>query len=135
MSTPLFTTSEVEEDRALAEARMLDTWTIGADVGWTYTAGADVQTVTPLFTTQGRLKATSNVVQSSEAGGRTLIETRRELHIPVGSDAVPPGAVAQCTAVHETSDPTMLNIIVRLDGPAPGSQTTARRLQVSEVLT
>lgn len=123
--------------RAEAEARMLDTWTIGADVGWTYDdgAGEDVQTVTPLFTTAGRLKASNNVVLASEAGGRTVTETRRELHIPVASDAVPAGAVAQCTAVHETSDPTMLNIIVRLDGPAPGAQTTARRLQVSEVLT
>lgn len=123
--------------RAEAEARMVDTWTIGANLGWTYDedAGEDVQTVTPLFTAPGRLKATSNVVLNSEAGGRTIAETRRELHIPVGSAAVPVGAVAQCTAVDATSDPTMLNIIVRLDGPAPGSQTTARRLQVSEVLT
>lgn len=137
MSTPLFTVAEVEQDRALAESRMLDTWAIGADVGWSYDneAGEDVQTVTPLFTTLGRLKATSNVVESAEAGGRTVARTRRELHIPVSSEAVPAGAVAQCTAVHATSDPTMLNVIVRLDGPAPGSQTTARRLQVSEVLS
>lgn len=120
---------------------MLDTWTIGTDLGWTYDPsadggnGADVQTVTPLFTTKGRLKATQNVVRESEAGGRTVVETRRALHIPVGSDAVPAGAVAQCTAVDPTSDPTMLNVIVRLSGPAPGSQTTARRLEVTEVLT
>lgn len=116
---------------------MLDTWTIGTDLGWTFDEGSgeDVQTVTPLFTTLGRLKSSSNVVLASEAGGRTVSTTRRELHIPVGSGAVPAGAVAQCTAVHETSDPTLLNVIVRLDGPAPGSQTTARRLQVSEVLT
>lgn len=135
MTSPLFTLAEVESDRALAESRMLDTWTIGTDDGFAYVDGVDVQTVTPLFTTQGRLKATSNVVQTSEAGGRTVAETRRELHIPVDSAAVPAGAVAQCTAVHATSDPTMLNVIVRLSGPAPGSQTTARRLQVEEVLT
>lgn len=116
---------------------MLDTWTIGADVGWAYDedAGEDVRTVTPLFTTPGRLKVAGNVVRESEAGGRTVTETRRELSIPVGSPAVPAGAVAQCIAIDATSDPTMLNIIVRLAGPAPGSQTTARRLEVAEVLT
>jgi hypothetical protein len=127
--------------QAAAQARMLDDWAIGADLGWTYDPsadggnGADVQTVTPLFTTKGRLKVSGNVVRESEAGDRTVVETRRELHIPVGSDPVPVGAVAQCTAIHATSDPTMLGVIVRLSGPAPGSQTTARRLEVTEVLT
>lgn len=114
---------------------MLDTWAIGSDDGWAYADGVDAQTVTPLFTTAGRLKSTNNVVQAADAGGRTVVTSRRELHIPVDSAAVPPGALAQCTAVHESSDPTLLNAVVRLDGPAPGSQTTARRLQVSEVLT
>lgn len=141
MVSPLFTDAEVAEDRALAESRMLDTWAIGADVGWTYDPdadggnGADVQTVTPLFTTNARLKAVAGVVRESEAGGRTIVETRRELHIPVDSPAVPVGAVAQCTAVDATSDPTLLGVIVRLSGPAPGSQTTARRLEVTEVLS
>jgi uncharacterized protein DUF6093 len=121
--------------RSEAEARMVDTWAIGTDLGWTFNGTEDVQTVTPLFTTKGRLKATQNVVRESEAGGRTVVETRRALHIPVDSASVPAGAVAQCTAVHLTSDPTMLNIIVRLSGPAPGSQTTARRLEVTEILT
>lgn len=127
--------------RAEAESRMLDTWAIGTDLGWTFDPsadegrGADVQTIEPLFTTKARLKVSGNVVRESEAGGRTLVETRRELHIPVSSRAVPAGAVAQCTAVHATSDPTLLGTVVRLSGPAPGSQTTARRLEVVEVLT
>lgn len=123
--------------RAEAEARMLDTWAIGTDLGWSYDEdlGEDVQTVDPLFTTQGRLKVSGNVVQTSEAGDRTVVTTRRELHIPVSSPAAPVGAVAQCTAVHATSDPTLLGTIVRLAGPAPGSQTTARRLEVEEVLS
>lgn len=130
-------TATVNAGRQMAESRMLDTWTIGASLGWAYDddAGEDVQTVDPLFTTKGRLKVAGNVVRESEAGGRTVTETRRELHIPVDSDSVPAGAVAQCTAIHETSDPTMLGTIVRLAGPAPGSQTTARRLEVTEVLS
>lgn len=116
---------------------MVDTWTVSEDVGWTYDpgAGTDMQTVTPLFTTQGRLKVSGNVARDSEVGGRTSVETRRELHIPVTSPAAPANAVAQCTAIHATSDPTLLGTIVRLAGPAPGSQTTARRLEVTEVLT
>lgn len=131
----------LEAGQFAAEARMLDTWAIGTDAGWAYDPaadggkGADVQTVDALFTTKGRLKVPGNVVRESDAGGRTVVETRRELHIPVSSPAVPVGAVAQCTAVHETSDPTMLGVIVRLSGPAPGSQTTARRLEVVEVLS
>lgn len=133
----LFTTAEWEQECAEAESRMLDTWTIGADVGYTYDPelGEDVQTVTPLFTTKGRLKVSGNVVHESQVGDRTAVESRRQLHIPVGSPVAPANAVAQCTAVDATSDPTMLNIIVRLSGPAPGSQTTARRLEVTEVLT
>ena len=122
--------------RAEAESRMLDTWAIGtATTAYDDVVGEDVQTVTPLFTTKGRLKVSGNVVRDSEAGDRTVVTTRRELHIPVSSPAAPTNAVAECTAVHATSDPTLLGTIVRLAGPAPGSQTTARRLEVEEVLT
>ena len=127
--------------RSEAEARMVDSWTIGADLGWTYDQdadegrGAEVRTVDPLFSTKGRLKVAGNVVHEAEAGGRTVVETRRELHIPVSSPAAPVNAVAQCTEVDPTSDPTLLGTIVRLAGPTPGAQTTARRLEVIEVLT
>lgn len=123
--------------RRAAESRMLDEWTIGTDLGWTYDpgTGTDVQTVTPLFTTNARLAERGNVVQETQVGERTAVETRRELHIPWDSPEAPVNAVAECTAVHATSDPTLLGTIVRLSGPAPGSQQTARRLQVTEVLT
>lgn len=123
--------------RGEAEARMVDTWAIGADLGWTYDddLGEDVQTVTALFTTKARLKVTAGVALESNVGDRTSVETRRELHIPIGSPEAPVNAVAQCTAIHATSDPTLLGTIVRLTGPAPGSQTTARRLDVVEVLS
>lgn len=125
--------------RAEAEARMLDTFDIGVPTGeWVYDpeTGQDVEEVTPLFTTKGRVKAGRGLTaRESEAGGRTVVEVSRELHIPVGSPAIPTGAVAACTAVHATSDPTLLGARLRLAGPAPGSQTTARRLEVEETLT
>lgn len=128
-------TAALPDLRREAEGRMLDVWAIGTSEGWTYQDGADVRTVDPLFTTRGRLKAAGTVIQESEAGGREVAESRRELHIPVASPAVPTGALAQCIRVHRTSDPTLLGTVVRLSGPAPGSQTTARRLEVTEVLS
>ncbi|KAB2809258.1 hypothetical protein F9L07_19650 [Pimelobacter simplex] len=121
--------------RALAEALMTDTWTIGANLGYELIDGVEVQQVTPLFTTKARLRERGNVVQETQVGERTAIETRRELHIPWNSPDAPVNAVAQCTAVGPLSDPTLLGTIIRLSGPAPGSQQTARRLQVVEVLT
>lgn len=121
--------------RAEAEARMKDTWTIGTDGGYAYNGTQDVQTVTPLFTTKARMKVTTSQVRETQAGERTAAESRRELHIPVGSPEVPADAVAECTAVHATSDPTLLGTIVRLSGSVVGSQTTARRLEVVEVLS
>lgn len=123
--------------RRAAEARMLDTWAIGT-LTTTYDeeSGVEVRTVTPLFATPGRLsdKGTT-VARDTQVGERTAVETTRELHIPWNSAAAPADAVAECTAVHATSDPTLLGTIVRLAGPSPAAQKTARRLEVVEVLT
>lgn len=123
--------------RAEAEARMLDTFDIKVPTGTAYNPGTgnDETTYTDLFSTPGRVKVSGGLsARESEAGGRTVVTVVRELHIPVGSAAVPVGAVAFCTFAHETSDPTLLGAGLRLSGPTPGSQTTARRLEVSEVL-
>jgi hypothetical protein len=91
---------------------------------------------TLLFTTPGRVKVGGGLAaREAESGGRTSVTVTRELHIPIDSPAVPADAVAFCTAVDSTSDPTLLGAQLRLSGPAPGSQTTARRLEVSEILT
>lgn len=124
--------------RAEAESRMVDTVDIKvATGGWVYDedAGKDVQEFTLLFSTPARIKSGGVVAHDSQAGDRTVVTVTRELHIPVASAVVPDGAVAFVTAVSATSDPTLLNARLRVAGPAPGSQTTARRLQVEEVLT
>lgn len=131
--------SELPFLRTEAEARMVDTFDIGLPTGgFTYDsdAQAEVEEINPLFTTKGRVKVAQGLAtRESEAGGRTVVSTTRHLHIPVGSEPVPPGAIAVCTAVHPTSDPTLLGARLRIGGSAPGSQTTARRLEVSETLT
>lgn len=127
----------VTAGRAAAESRMLDTFDIKTPSGFAYNpaTGKDEATFALLFTTKGRVKAGGLVANESQAGDRTVVTVTRELHIPVGSAAVPVGAVAFCTAVHQTSDPTLAGARLRLSGPAPGSQTTARRLQVSEAIS
>ena len=128
--------------RAEAEARMLDTWAIGRGEEWTFDPaaddgnGADVRTVTPLFTTKGRLtERGGTVARDTQVGERTAVETTRELHIPWNSPEAPVNGVAQCIAVHPSTDPTVLGTVVRLAGPSPAAQKTARRLEVAEVLT
>lgn len=122
--------------RAEAESRMVDMFAIKLPTGTAYVDGEDVTTYDDLFTTVGRVKVAGGLsAHASQVGERTSVEVSRELHIPVGSAAVPAFAVAVCTAVHATSDPTLLGAVLTLAGPAPGSQTTARRLQVTEVLT
>ena len=125
--------------RAEAAARMLDTFEIRTyGDGWHYDEdyGQDVRDYEVEFTTKGRVKVSGGLsAHEAEAGGRTVATATRELHIPVSSPAVPAGAVAVCAAVAATSDPTLLGAQLVLVGPAPGSQTTARRLEVSEVLT
>lgn len=135
-------TDTVREGRALAESRMFTTVAIQFETGTTIDpeTDADVPAYTTFLTTKARIKSPGNVVRESEVGGRTAAEVTRELHIPVGS-ADPwsdprsqHGVTALVTAVDPTDDDTLLGQRVKLSGPAPGSQTTARRLQITEVV-
>lgn len=115
---------------------MLDEWAIMVPTGFEMVDGVEVEQFALLFNTKGRVKVmTGLMAREKEVGARTSVAVTRELGIPVSSDAVPTGAVAFPISIHATSDPTLTDATLRLDGPAPGDQTTARRLQVSEVLT
>lgn len=125
------------ELRAQAESRMLDTFDINVPSGTAYNPATQSEepTYALLFATRGRVKvATALNVREAQGGERTIVSVERELHIPVGSPAIPVGAVAVCTFADSTSDPTLLGAALRLEGPAPGSQTTARRMKVTEVI-
>lgn len=135
--------SALPELRAMAEARMKTTWAIQYKTAETTVdpaTDADVPVYVTTFVTKGRLKSPGLMITQAEVGGRTAAESKRELHIPVGSpdpwadDRSALGVTALCTAIDSTDDPSMLGIRVTLIGPAPGSQTTARRLQVSETV-
>lgn len=125
--------------REAATARMLDTVELGYPTGGTrydHAAQAEVETYEPLLTTRCRVRVRGALGESeTEVGGRVAAEIVSELDIPWDSPPVPAGTVGVITAVDQTSDPTLLHTRLRVEGAAPGSQTTARRLRVSEVLT
>lgn len=127
--------------RSQAESRMVDTFEIrqpnpDGEYQFDEFLQRDVQDYDVLFTTPGRVKSSSGLVaRESEVGGRASTSVRRELHIPVSSATVPVGAIAVPLSLHSTSDPSLAGAELRIAGSAPGSQTTARRLEISEVLT
>lgn len=134
----------LNEGRALAESRMLTTCAIQYDTGSTDidpATDSEIKVYETAFSTKCRVKSPGLQVNEAEAGGRTSATVTRELHIPVNSpdpwdspDAAL-GVFALITAVDATDDPTLLGQRVRLSGPAPGSQTTARRLEITEVVS
>lgn len=126
--------------RAQADSRFRDTFDIKLPTGTTYdddpdspTYGDEVTVYEHLFTTKGRVKVIGAYGIEHEVAGRTATEVVRELHIPIGSPWVPVKAVAFCTAVDVTSDPTLLGARMSIE-PTTGSQTTARRMKVTEYL-
>lgn len=129
--------------RKAAEKRMRTTCEIQYDTGDTAqdpNTGTENPVYATAFTTKCRIKSPGLDVQQDEAGGRTSSTVSRELHIPVHStdpwsDPRAGGGVsALITAIDPTDDPTLDGVRLTLTGPAPGSQTTARRLQVTEVV-
>ena len=131
--------SATHAGRAAAEARMLDTCEIRRMTGRMTqdpVTGFEVPEYELRFATVCRVKVAEGLAaRDSEVGGRTVVEVLRQLHIPVESPAVLPRDIAVMISVHASSDPSLSGATLVLAGPAPGSQTTARRLQVSEVLS
>lgn len=130
--------STLRAGQLAAEARMLTTVAIQTVTGTTSdpNTGSDVPTYATSFTTVARVSVGRGLaVRGAEVGGRTAAEVVRELQIPVSSPVIPAGASALVTAVHATDDPTLLGARLILSGSAPGSQTTARRLEVTEIVS
>lgn len=121
-----------------AERRMLDAAEIRYQTGATTQdpeTGSEVPVYAVRFTTKCRVKSTRTYgVQNQEVGGRTAQTVSRELHIPVASPTVYPGDIAVMVEIHKTTDPMLYGAHLTLSGPSPGSQTTARRLEVTEIV-
>lgn len=126
--------------RREAESRFLDRCDIVIQSGLS-APDATTGTRTPTYTTllanvPCRVKVSDGLsVAHEEAGGHTAAVVTRALHVAWDTAVIPAGAIAVMTSVHATSDPTLAGAWLRVLGPAPGSQTTARRLQVEEVVS
>lgn len=136
-------TQTVRDGRALAEARMLTTCAIQYVTGETAqdpVSGSEAPIYTTAFTTKCRIKSPGLAVRQGEVGGRTSSTVTRELHIPALStdpwndERSAEGVTALVTSIDPTDDPSLLGARLLLSGAAPGSQTTARRLQVTEIV-
>jgi len=127
--------------RAEAGARMVDTFDIKIVTGGKPVYDPGTKTTGPayttLFSTSGYIPPAGGSVLTSgaEVGGRTSLSSRREIRIPWDSDAVPPNAVAVCTAVGDLTPPRMLGKQYRVGGSDGTSQGTACHLEIIETLT
>lgn len=134
--------SALPELRAMAESRMMTAVAIEYITGKTVdpTTDGDVPVYTVAFSTKARFVSRHVSPRRNEAGGRIAVEVERELHIPWNSsdpwaDArSAKGVFARVTAIDPTDDPSLAGIRVKLTGPTIGSQQTARRLEIVEVV-
>lgn len=116
---------------------MVDTYSIQASNGMTYSDGEEVESWSELFVTQGRLAVQDGAyARQGQVAGRTADEVSRVLHIPADAPAIPAGRVSAVPVqLDATSDQTLDGARLILEPSQPGSQTTARRIRVTEVVS
>lgn len=124
--------------QAMAEALMVDTGKAERDTGDT-AQDPDTGTVENVYTTlfsdtACKIQTRQVVSQTAEAGGRTVVTQRLELHLPVASDDLQYGDIWTITAVGSKSR-TRLGRKVKVLGPADKTFLTAMRYEVEEMLT
>ena len=102
----------------------------------------EVRDLLESFETKARVRSRSaQQVRETELGDRSVVTVDRELHIPWDAPETTEGMVARVIAIDGSPgdgfspDPTLIGADLMLVGPIPGSQQTARRLLVREVLT
>lgn len=120
------------EGRALAEARMTDTWKVTRDndepVLDTET-GTYVPSTATIYEGPGRLKLSSSVVSEVDAQGQLLAQQGPRLDLPVDTSAdVLTGDLAECIA--STHDASMVGHVVTIKGIFLQTDATARRFPV-----
>lgn len=138
-----FIDSFIPEARQMAESRMKTTVALQFKVGTTHDpeTDADVPVYETFVQTKARIKSPDAVLRMAQAGGRTAASASTMLSVPI--DTADPwsdprsaqGVTALILAVHHTGNHALLGRRLVLEGPTDGDQTSARRLQVSEVVT
>lgn len=131
-------TNELPYLRAEAESLMLDAGTAlhptGEGLVYDEIAQLDVEATTPLFDSRCKIQTRTLQARESEVGGRTSVEVRTELHLPASTAPLAADDLWEITATH----PLSLSSIgqrLRIVGPVAGTLKTARRYEVTEVVS
>lgn len=129
-------TSVTLAGRRAAESLMLDTGQASRPLEnqWVVVDGVEVQATAPLFGSVCKIQTREVQARESEVGGRTAVEVRMELHLPVDTAPLTAGDVWGIAAAH----PLSLSVAgqrFRVVGPVAGTFKTARRYQIEEVVS
>lgn len=115
---------------------MLDTGTASRPLQneWVVVDGVEVLATAPLFGSVCKIQTREVQARESEVGGRTAVEIRMELHLPVDTAPLAAGDVWDIVAAH----PLSLSVVgqrFRVIGPVAGTLKTARRYQIEEAVS
>ena len=117
---------------------MTDTVTVTYATG-TMTQDPDTGSETPeyatRFTSKCKVQARQLQARQEEVGGRTATTVSVELHLPISAPAVEVGDLCEITAVGSLSDVQLLGRVFRVVAPVAKSFATARRFDVTEVVS
>jgi hypothetical protein len=126
-------TAELTDLRALAEARMDETWVFERANGQTTVDehDSDVDEYAVVHTSIGRLDTGDTQARETEAGPATVTTTNPVLNLPVtGTPDVRAGDRATCTQAGPGSDPALVGVPFYVIATPVASQKTARRWPV-----
>lgn len=133
MSAP----AAIAAGRMAAEALMCDTGIMRRPTGRAVqdpVTDREVEILTDLFTGRCRIQASGMQAATAQAGARTTVTTRIQLHLPVSAPEVRVGDIWEVTAVGDLSDLQLLGSRFRVVAPVAKTFATARRLDVEELV-
>lgn len=123
------------EMRRMAESLMLDAGrSLRPTGGWEVVDGVEVQAADLLFASSCKIQTRQVRPREVEVGGRTAVEVRIELHLPVSTAPLEVGDLWEITTVHALSL-AATGTRYRVTAPVDGSLKTARRYAVERVVS
>lgn len=110
---------------------MVDTVTFAAPGTETFDSNTGTYVTAPgatLYTGACQVQVGAPSPRDATVGEQEIVLDRTIIKIPVSSTDIPPGSVAEITAVAAISDPSLVGNRYRVIGTHAGTYKTARRL-------
>lgn len=126
-------TTETLRGRRRAESQMLDTCTIRRATGGSTTdptTGKVIDATVVVYQGPCKYKGGLYATRAANAGEAQWQLMQPQLHLPMSATGIRGGDFA--TIDSSRLDPDLPGTVVRIDGPAHGSFTTARRFSCTE---